>query len=312
MGLLLVVAAAVVYAGGGTKTPWPHLFYLPVVMAAGAWGMRAGVGTALAAGLATGPIMPLDVAGGTSQPFGGWLARSLFFVLVAVAVAGNRQRLIRLGDARQQLLSAVSHEVRTPLAAVLGFSQLVLDKYDELTDEECREFAGLINQEATELSNVIDHYVVEGRLEHNLIIETAEVDLRQVVDIVLTGIAKEIRQSRIVVTGDGVRVQADPLRLRQVVRALVNNALAYGGSPIFVLVRQDPRYGTVTISGVRTDWTDSNVSAGAPLGVGLAVARELTELMGGRFIYTVDGTGSLQVHLPVAATVRAQHASRGR
>jgi len=306
VAVMMVGSTLAVYAGGGTKTPWPHLFYLPIVVAAGVWGMRAGVVTGAVAGVLSGPIMPLDVAAGTAQPLTGWTLRAVFFTLVAVTAASSRDRILALAGARQELLSAVSHEVRTPLAAVLGFSQLVLDRYDELTDDECREFAALINQEATELSNVIDHYVLEGRLKHKLIVDIAEVDLRQIVDIVLAGIPREIRDTRMIVTGDDIRVQADPLRLRQIIRSLVNNSLAYGGSRIFILLSTDGRHGTVTINDMRPTDRGSRVErpSTAPLGVGLAVARELAELMGGRLLYRVEGRGTFELDLPLTPQPR--------
>jgi hypothetical protein len=43
---LLVLSAMLTYLAGGTKTPIPHAFYIPIVVAAGGFGMRAGVVTA--------------------------------------------------------------------------------------------------------------------------------------------------------------------------------------------------------------------------------------------------------------------------
>ena len=252
----------------------------------------------VAAGLLCGPIMPLDVAAGTPQTVGAWTLRTMFFVLVAMVAAGSRARIVELGEAQQKLLSAVSHEARTPLAAVLGFSQLVQERYDELTAIEVREFVALINQEASELSNVIDHYVLEARLRHEMIVESVDVDIRHVVDVVLLGIPADVRHSRVVAAGEGVHVYGDPLRLRQVIRSLLNNALAYGGEFIVVDVRQVDGRGVVKIDDGRSGVVSAAQHGAAPLGVGLAVARELTEMMGGRLLYQVDGSGTFELHLP--------------
>ena len=306
--LLLFGTAVVVYTHGGTTTVWPHMFYLPVVGAAGTWGMRAGLITAVSAGLLCGPVMPLDVADGVPQTTGGWVLRTVFFCLVVIAAAAARRRMIHLDDARQALLASVSHEARTPLTAVLGFSELLLERYDELTDSECREFAALIRQEAGELSNVIDHYMVDGRIQHNMTVDSVEVDLRRVVDIVLMGIPGEIRRSRIDTNGEEVRVYADPLRVRQIVRSLINNALAYGGDRVFILVREESGNGIITVTGIRQDLAAAKEKgphpSAAPLGVGLAVARRLTELMGGRLIYKLNGDGAFELQLPGAPTHR--------
>jgi signal transduction histidine kinase len=160
---LLALSGMLTYLSGGTRTPLPHVFYIPIV-AAGAFGLRGGLATAVVAGVISGPVMPLDVDAGPSQPTSGWVIRLGFFVLVAVVVGVGRNRLLELSQARQSFLNVVSHELRTPLASVVGFASLLTDRAAELSREEAEEFAALILKEATELSNVVDHYVLEGRL----------------------------------------------------------------------------------------------------------------------------------------------------
>jgi signal transduction histidine kinase len=161
---LLALSGMLTYLSGGTRTPLPHVFYIPIVVAAGAFGLRGGLATAVVAGVISGPVMPLDVDAGLSQPTSGWVIRLGFFVLVAVVVGVGRNRLLELSQARQSFLNVVSHELRTPLASVVGFASLLTDRAAELSREEAEEFAALILKEATELSNVVDHYVLEGRL----------------------------------------------------------------------------------------------------------------------------------------------------
>ncbi|HUF95830.1 MAG TPA: hypothetical protein VMO52_07075 [Acidimicrobiia bacterium] len=59
-------------------------------------GLRAGVGTAIVAGIACGPLMPLNVTEGISQPMSGWLIRLGFFVAIAVVIGVGSGRLIEL------------------------------------------------------------------------------------------------------------------------------------------------------------------------------------------------------------------------
>ncbi|MFP5256929.1 MAG: EAL domain-containing protein [Acidimicrobiia bacterium] len=83
----LFLSWAFTYWAGGSKTVLPHAFYLPVVMAAIRFGTRGALITAVAAGLAVGPLMPLDVAAGTAQSTPNWGGRMVFFVLVGQLVA---------------------------------------------------------------------------------------------------------------------------------------------------------------------------------------------------------------------------------
>jgi len=95
---LLALAWAVVYLAGGTQTAWPHLFYLPIVLATLPYRLRGGLVVALAATLLCGPLMPLDVAAGQTQEVTNWLARGVFFVavgLLAGATADTLHRSVR-------------------------------------------------------------------------------------------------------------------------------------------------------------------------------------------------------------------------
>lgn len=305
---LVVAATVVVAAAGGTKTPWPHLFYVPVVFAALTFGFKGGIVAGLAAAVACGPLMPLDVDAGIAQSRSGWLIRLGFFVGIGLLAGAGRDRMLALANARQEFLSGVSHELRTPLAAVLGFSELVVSNYEALSDAEHAEFATLIYQEATELANVIDHYVLSGRLDHHvdLVVETAPVDLDRVIQVVLAGVPPQIRDSGIVVRGESLTVKADPLRVRQIVRALINNALAYGGQPIIIETSQTGPTATLTIHdqgqtprSVRYGKQVAGVPA-PPLGVGLAVAKQLAALMHGELSYELNRNMAFQLRLPMA------------
>ncbi|NMM16074.1 MAG: EAL domain-containing protein [Cellulomonas sp.] len=88
-GLIATMVAATtttVYALGGAPNTAVHGFYFPIIYAALRFGRRAGVLTALVAATLSGPLMPLDVAAGTSQPIEAWAVRLVFFVLIAFAV----------------------------------------------------------------------------------------------------------------------------------------------------------------------------------------------------------------------------------
>lgn len=88
VGLMLAGVWLLVWATGGTRGPYLHAAYLPVLLAAVALGMRASVAAGAVATLLMGPLMPLDVASGAAQTAAGWLYRGAFFVLIGGFVAG--------------------------------------------------------------------------------------------------------------------------------------------------------------------------------------------------------------------------------
>lgn len=91
---ILVGCWALVRAAGGSRTAFPHLFYVPIVLAALPFGIRGGVLAGMAATVLAGPLMPLDVASGEAQELVNWLARGGFFVAIG-AVSGSSTRALR-------------------------------------------------------------------------------------------------------------------------------------------------------------------------------------------------------------------------
>lgn len=85
--LLLALAWVLTYSSGGTKGVLPHLFYVPIVLAATRFGSVGAVVGGVAAGLAAGPLMPLDVVQGIAQAPQNWAIRLGFFVAIGLTVA---------------------------------------------------------------------------------------------------------------------------------------------------------------------------------------------------------------------------------
>lgn len=74
-------------AAGGSKTALPHAFYIPLIAAAIRFGPRVALAAGVTAGLAAGPLLPLDVAAGTTQTPGNWVTRLVFFVVIGQITA---------------------------------------------------------------------------------------------------------------------------------------------------------------------------------------------------------------------------------
>lgn len=75
VSLGFLFAAAITYLGGGSKSVFPHFFYIPIILASIFYGLQGGIITGLLAGVVCGPFMPLDVDAGALQPTDQWLIR---------------------------------------------------------------------------------------------------------------------------------------------------------------------------------------------------------------------------------------------
>ncbi len=116
VAVLLGVCWLLVFGAGGTRTAFPHVFYLPIVLAALPFGIVGGVVAGSAAMLLCGPLMPLDVATGESQQLVNWLMRGGFFIAVG-GLAGTSTVSLRrsfqagLSSRLQQELDLATPEV---------------------------------------------------------------------------------------------------------------------------------------------------------------------------------------------------------
>ena len=222
----------------------------------------------------------------------------------------HQQEIIRSKD---DFIASVSHEIRTPLTAVRGFAEILADPHDSLDDAERREMIVSIASESADVSDIVEDLLVAARSDiDQLSVSPREVDLAQVVQETVS----RMRWGDKSVTFEfepATLVNADPLRLRQILRNLLVNAMRYGGQEVRLSARvEDGRVRfDVMDNGSGVDATMSEEifapyrrghdRAGLPgsVGLGLSVSRRLARMMGGDVTYTVtDDWPTFTLHLP--------------
>jgi signal transduction histidine kinase len=227
------------------------------------------------------------------------------------------EQLRASNESKDRLLSSVSHEIRTPLTAIVGLSEAIVDG-SGLAEDEVAELMSIIARQSRELSELVEDLLVASRAGFgNLSIRPEPVDLigqvRRVVEGLRQGSCKNIQ-----VIGDEVWAWADPLRVSQIIRNLVSNAIKYGGENITVTFQVDPSTVQLVVAddgpGVRAEEaelifqryyrsSDSPTLPGS-VGIGLAVSRQLAELMSGTLRY-VPSEGFVLTLPSLAAGERA-------
>lgn len=213
--------------------------------------------------------------------------------------------------ARDEFLAMLSHELRTPLHSMKGWlSMLRHDELDEANRERAMEAIqrGVDTQNAM-IEDLLDvSRIVSGRLQ----IEHSEVSLVQSVRNVIDQCRPTAEQKGVEldlsVRSDDLLVRGDKVRLGQVVANLVENALKFTpkGGHVSVEVERVGEFAEVTVSdtgeGIRSDsimriferFEQQDSSSRRPyggLGLGLSIARHLTELHGGTLNASSEGEG---------------------
>jgi len=220
----------------------------------------------------------------------------------------------RSSEAKSQFLSRMSHELRTPLNAVLGFAQLL--ELDELTDHQ-RDGIGHIQRAGHHLLSLINEVLDIARIEAGqLTVTTEPVPVRDLLDeatALLTPMAETAAVHLMVDPGGDAAwaVRADRQRLLQILLNLGSNAVKYNETGGTVAFRAAPAGdGRLRLSvhdtgpGIPPDRQDelfvpfsrlgAERSGVEGTGVGLALSKQLAEVMGGSIgVESAPGQGSM-------------------
>ena len=252
---------------------------------------------------------------------------SLLGRLVATAVQNIRayeaerstaDELRRLSALRADFVSLVSHELRSPMAAVIGAARTMQGRWRELTPEQRQSFLGLIGDETSRLATLIDDVLDTSRIEAGTFSFTfSDVDLGELLRDVVA--AAEVAQDEVELTsevGALPHVRGDRERLRQVIQNLVDNAVKYSsaGGRVHVSATSDDGHVLIDVAdqgpGIPPEDQElifekfgrSGGGAAKPgTGLGLFIARSIAEAHGGTLdVDSVPERGSVfRLELPV-------------
>ena len=247
--------------------------------------------------------------------------------LVATAVQNIRayeaerstaDELRRLSALRADFVSLVSHELRSPMAAVIGAARTLQGRWRELTAEQRQSFLALIGDETSRLANLIGDVLDTSRIEAGTFSFTfSDVDLAELLRDVVA--AAELAQDEVAlstqVSGSLPQVRGDRERLRQVIQNLIDNAVKYSSAGSCVRVNATAEDGGVVIDvadegpGIPLEdqqlifekFGRSGGGAAKPgSGLGLFIARSIAEAHGGSLeVESVPARGSVfRLELP--------------
>ena len=279
-----------------------------------------------------GKTVAAGVMVGLARP-GGLITTSTVSLMEGVATAlseslerNEAMRARQESEDKSKALATVSHEMRNPLNAMLGFTELLLNSQaaGPLTEKQ-RLYLQQVDGAARHLLRLVNDYLDLARMmAGSLLLETETIEVGPEVENVVELMRPTADARQVVLRSDvpeGAIVQADRLRLRQVLINLVVNA-----------IRSTPARGHVRVqvgggsNGVRISVIDTGLGIPADrqqmvfaefaelrpgegkdsAGLGLALSKRLVEAMGGFIRFTSsEGAGTIfDVWLPGENTPR--------
>lgn len=248
---------------------------------------------------------PLSVAGRLLDDGG---------VVLTFRHAGRRERL---DAARSDLVATVSHEIRSPLTSVKGFTRTLLKKWDRFSDEQKRQMLETVNSDADRVTRLLNELLDVSRIDAGRVeVHRQLVDVEALIERVVER-ARHLHERR-TVTLDverGIpRLLLDPDKVDRVVTNLVDNALRYSTDGP-VTVSASIRHGELEIAvvdrgvGIAADqlphvfgkFSRGRNARRSGTGLGLYITRGLVVAHGGRVeVESALGEGSaFRVLLPL-------------
>ena len=217
----------------------------------------------------------------------------------AVLVLHDITDLKRADQIRRDFVANVSHELRTPLTAIRGYVEALSEEHDV---EQTRRFVEIIARHSHRMERLVADLLRLARLDaRQEVLDMAPCDLQQIFTAVVTDLAPTIedKHQHVVVTvaPDACSITADPAKLHDVVRNLVENAVNYSPDQTDIHLAAARREGALhlTISDTGPGIPESDLTRiferfyrvdkartrPGGTGLGLAIVRHLVELHGG-------------------------------
>jgi signal transduction histidine kinase len=234
-------------------------------------------------------------------------------IVVALAdithLKSRNEAMADLVKAKDEFIANVSHELRTPLTAVIGLtSELARD--GARGESEREQLLQLVAVQAAEMSNIVDDLLVAARAEMGTVpIDLQPVDLIGELKSTVGGLDVSVEMPEATTP----RVVADPQRVRQILRNLLTNAQRYGGPLRRVAAGAEGGHAWLEVRdngpGISADhanqifepYVTAHFGVQGSVGLGLAVARQLAELMGGSLTFERSQEESVfRLRLPLA------------
>jgi signal transduction histidine kinase len=269
----------------------------------------------------------------------GRLADQISLVVQASSLRLHQEETLRrlqeLDEMKSDFVAITSHELRTPLSAIRGFVDSLTRRMDQLSPEETKEFLDIIRSQTDRLIRLVEDLLLASRIEAGRLTLVPEaMPTAALLAHIRQGLGEAAERVEIADGGMPEELVVDPQRLTQILTNLLVNALRYAPVDTPVLLGAAARSpGTVTFTvsdrgpGIAADeqeriferfhQSESSSSHAEGAGLGLYIAKQLTEAMGGwisvtsapgegaTFAVTIPSNRGLLVPAPLSGVGRS-------
>jgi PAS domain S-box-containing protein len=224
---------------------------------------------------------------------------------------------------KNEFLSILSHELRNPLATIIAGISFLDSVKDKKQEKQAKE---IIKRQSEQLCRLVDDLLDITRITQNKIrLKKSRIDLNKLAALAAEDMRVQFERKGIQLETDippgRFYLEADPVRISQMIGNLLNNALKFteSGGRVIIKVYKDKRHAVISVKdsgiGINKEMLDkifqpfvqadeSLERSGGGLGMGLGIAKGICELHGGTISAMSGGLGkgsTFEVRLPAAA-----------
>lgn len=251
----------------------------------------------------------------------------VLLIITDVTNTKEVERLKAIDQLKTEFVASISHELKTPLAAIKAYAETILMSIEMLDQQTLNEFVQIIYKESQHLESILEELLDFSKLEQRtLVLEKSTFDLTGLVREVMRSLEElaKTKQVRLeLLTKEPVLIRADQRRMRQVITNLLNNSIKYSKEDAqdkYVRVRIERKNENVLLEvsdngiGIPKEYHQKMFErffrVGSVMdyrtegaGLGLTIAKEIVELHGGRIWLESEPNVGTTVFIEIPAGV---------
>lgn len=162
------------------------------------------------------------------------------------------EELKSLNASKDKFFSIIAHDLKSPLSGLLGFSEILYEEFDELQDDEKKEFIGHSYQAAKNLMALLENLLEWSRMQIGSIsFSPSELDIDSITTAVLDLFAQNARSKNIKLEkriDSGIKAFADKNMFKTVLRNLISNGIKFTKDGGTITISANVQTGYVSIS----------------------------------------------------------------
>lgn len=222
----------------------------------------------------------------------------------------NKKRITYLNkvdEAKKQILTSLSHDVRTPLASLLGYLEALENGMENKTEQQ--EYITVAYRKANDLKSYVDMLFEWFKLnskEQQFHFDTVDINelTREIIIEWLPGLEKENIEVRAQISDDDLLISTDSMAYKRIINNLIQNAIHHGHCTCISII-VEPRIEKVLITVINDGshippeqlpyifdrlYKGDHARSGKGSGLGLAITKELAEALHGEINVTSSQT----------------------